>query len=100
MPKPSIAVVSPWQLPRLGSDKRVILYKDTCYARFIYGDACVYLNVCNTSTVQNKVIIISTTGFNISVFCFIATQWINSVSYDSQNRRQLFPEMKSQDRSA
>jgi len=40
----------------------------------MYGDAFVYLNVCNMSTVQSKVIIISTTRFNTSVFCFIATQ--------------------------
>jgi len=33
----------------------------------VYGDACVYLNVCNASTVQSKMIIISTTRFNISV---------------------------------
>jgi hypothetical protein len=71
---PSIAVVFPWQLPRSGSDKRVTLYKDTCYARFISGEACVYLNVCNTNTIHSKMIIISTTRFNIPVFCFIATQ--------------------------
>jgi len=47
---------------------RIHVMQDLC------GDACVYLNICNTNTVQSKMIIISATRFNIPMFCFIATQ--------------------------
>jgi hypothetical protein len=47
----------------------------------------IYLNVYNTKiTVQSKVKIISANRFDIAVFCFFATRFINWASQISQKK--------------